>query len=950
MRSLQLNPPGQAEYAPILRAVTVLCLLFAVMILSGSLCAAEEGIKVLRGMRDLPERGAFPEFVVVNPASRVSVLPPRNSETEIDSPARRLKFQLPDYAGMIVLQFPTNRFGLMTAENQDEFLQLVRNRFPGATVRAAGVAHFGSGLGLAFDVERITQYKTRLTTRLAFVSSPDGVLEASMTASSDNFPSLQRTFTTFLGCLLIRPPKGAGDDDGKTSLDAIQYLAAEKEARQRRLQAEQQAAQQAATTFAKVPEFNPAIVGPMREMAQTPVTPLPEPIQTTQNLLSPGFLIRGFLWVLVASVLVLYFNRKFGLWVPTSRPAEVASTHSLLDEQALSEFFRALQTGSTGSLAGTRAGAAGSATHSRALTNGEGFGVATEPVRDFYNLATGRLACLRSLFSEVNCAVDKIAQQKKLQELFEQASALRQQAELPELLVFWQVTFAFEGLLKRLSMKAAEVTPSALRTAAGGLDLLVDLCSHRPKPNLVNEPPLRLLVVDDDPISRRAMSLALAKLFEEPDLAQDGPAALALAGRQTYDAIFLDVEMPGMDGFELCTKIHETALNRNTPVVFVTRHGDFDSRAKSSLSGGYSLMAKPFLVFEVVLKAITLVLRGRLHQPGAEGSPEAAAEKGPQVTLQVERSVSSSGPAAVAPSAPAVSPAPSSAQELPRNGKDVEQAPDSSSNTSCERGLADFSKVFFARMPARMQQLRKQLELLAGGTDAKTRLETLGEIYLGIHTLVIEADRAELRWGSRLGSALRSLLQKLLKNPERAVPSALNAAGAALDAIERLCHTGAEPELINPPIRILVVDDDPLARRTISAAVQLAFAKPDNAESGEMALALAAEKPFDVIFMDVLMPGMDGFSACVKIHETKLNHHTPIIFVSSNADAKAGNQATDSGGSGLISKAALPIEITLAALTFTLRSRLEELKVARNACGESETLGLCLRATADCQA
>jgi len=51
-----------------------------------------------------------------------------------------------------------------------------------------------------------------------------------------------------------------------------------------------------------------------------------------------------------------------------------------------------------------------------------------------------------------------------------------------------------------------------------------------------------------------ALSFALKKAFNEPDLAPDGETALALAARQTYDVIFVDVEMPGMDGFELCKK------------------------------------------------------------------------------------------------------------------------------------------------------------------------------------------------------------------------------------------------------------------------------------------------------------------------------------------------------------------------------------------------------------
>jgi DNA-binding response OmpR family regulator len=72
------------------------------------------------------------------------------------------------------------------------------------------------------------------------------------------------------------------------------------------------------------------------------------------------------------------------------------------------------------------------------------------------------------------------------------------------------------------------------------------------------------------------------------------------------------VQMPGMDGFELCTKIRATPTNKTTPVIFVTSLTDFKSRARSSLSGGSDLIAKPFMFIELSVKALTYVLRGRL--------------------------------------------------------------------------------------------------------------------------------------------------------------------------------------------------------------------------------------------------------------------------------------------------------------------------------------------------
>jgi hypothetical protein len=181
-------------------------LLMAVLVLSRPVPAAEGNFQILRGSRELPEMGVFPEFAIVTGASRITVLQPRNSQAEADVQARKLKFLLPGYTGTVVLQLSTNCPcpGPITSEKEPELLQLVHERFPGATVRSVGVAHVGRDLGWMFDIERMTEYNTRLTTRLAFVSIPDGMLEASLTGSRYSFSSLERTFTTFLGCVQIR--------------------------------------------------------------------------------------------------------------------------------------------------------------------------------------------------------------------------------------------------------------------------------------------------------------------------------------------------------------------------------------------------------------------------------------------------------------------------------------------------------------------------------------------------------------------------------------------------------------------------------------------------------------------------------------------------------------------------------------------------------------------------
>ena len=246
---------------------------------------------------------------------------------------------------------------------------------------------------------------------------------------------------------------------------------------------------------------------------------------------------------------------------------------------------------------------------------------------EFFDFAPGLIASLRKQFSRISQTSEKVVRVELLREFFCLLHALKRRATMPELHAARLMACGLEGLVQQLSMTAANINPSVMRTAAGAVDLLESLCVPGVDPNLAARTPVELLAADDNPVCLSALSMALKKAFREPDLAIDGTSGLALAEKKHYDVIFLDIEMPGMDGFELCSKIRKDKLNRTTPVVFVTSHSDFNSRAKSTLVGGQDLIAKPYLSFEITVKALTLALRGRLAAEPDKGKP--AAEETP---------------------------------------------------------------------------------------------------------------------------------------------------------------------------------------------------------------------------------------------------------------------------------------------------------------------------------
>jgi DNA-binding response OmpR family regulator len=175
------------------------------------------------------------------------------------------------------------------------------------------------------------------------------------------------------------------------------------------------------------------------------------------------------------------------------------------------------------------------------------------------------------------------------------------------------MALAIEVLIGQLASNPESNTASVLRTIAGAIDVLPALCDPGARRELDKHGPIRVMAVDDDAVIRHALNAALKRVGAQADLAADGQQGLQLAESKRYDLIFVDIEMPEMDGFELCCRIKNTSLNPLTPVVFVTSHNDLATRAKSSLAGGLEFLGKPFISSELAVKALTLAIKRRLQ-------------------------------------------------------------------------------------------------------------------------------------------------------------------------------------------------------------------------------------------------------------------------------------------------------------------------------------------------
>ncbi len=104
----------------------------------------------------------------------------------------------------------------------------------------------------------------------------------------------------------------------------------------------------------------------------------------------------------------------------------------------------------------------------------------------------------------------------------------------------------------------------------------------------------RALVVDDSQAVRTSVQLELKKLDVTSDCAETGEQALAfLNGSGQYDIIFLDVILPGVDGYNLCKTIKKDKRRKYTPVVMLTGKSSPFDRVRGKLSGCDTYLTKP---------------------------------------------------------------------------------------------------------------------------------------------------------------------------------------------------------------------------------------------------------------------------------------------------------------------------------------------------------------------
>ncbi|MDX2149991.1 MAG: sigma-54 dependent transcriptional regulator [Bryobacteraceae bacterium] len=119
----------------------------------------------------------------------------------------------------------------------------------------------------------------------------------------------------------------------------------------------------------------------------------------------------------------------------------------------------------------------------------------------------------------------------------------------------------------------------------------------------------RILIVDDEPNIRQSLSGVLEDEGFDVSSCEDGEGCLEEIRRRTYDVVLLDIWLPGMDGIEVLSRIHELPFDEQPAVVMISGHGSVDAAVRATKLGAFDFLEKP-----LTIEKVNVVVKNAVHQ------------------------------------------------------------------------------------------------------------------------------------------------------------------------------------------------------------------------------------------------------------------------------------------------------------------------------------------------
>ena len=412
----------------------------------------------------------------------------------------------------------------------------------------------------------------------------------------------------------------------------------------------------------------------------------------------------------------------------------------------------------------------------------------------------------------------------------------------------------------------------------------------------------RILFVDDDPLVLRIYQEALSRQGFQVDAAQDGLSASKALRASKPDLLVLDLMMPNLSGVEVLKFVRAQPELAALPVVVLSNSYMDDLAREAAVAGAQKALLKVRCTPSILLAVIRELLEGKVAHEDAvllaaakiePGTPERMSE--PLKPSPIHRATRTEESRPIEP------------ELVPgRAATDAEfrqQARDhllENATATCTALRASFQS--FARAKA----------------DAEREKE-LQKLYRNVHFLAASAALAECYPIARMASVLEAMLFEITTKPGLSTPSLLRTTALAVDVFDKLCQRARASKQDSPLVaEILVVDDDALSNRLVVSALRRAELRARSTEDPFVGLQWLRDKSYDLVLLDIEMPGMDGFEFCKRLRQLPGYQKTPVIYVTSHSDFENRARSAISGGDDLIGKPVFPLELAVKAMAHLL--------------------------------
>jgi CheY-like chemotaxis protein len=455
----------------------------------------------------------------------------------------------------------------------------------------------------------------------------------------------------------------------------------------------------------------------------------------------------------------------------------------------------------------------------------------------------------------------------------------------------------------------------------------------------------KILIIEDDLIVRSIYRRKFEMSGYKVEVAEDGEAALKLLAEFRPDVIQVDIMLPGIDGVEVIRQIRGWRDIKDIPILVLSSFYRPDLAAEAWKAGATKCVSKMDCTPNLALELVEQLLGGEAR-PEKEGGitvssggfrvlPADSPWEDPTVimTRAVKAPLPTPKPTlptfAQEPAVPKPEPAPSQQTTRPTFSSAPAPAPTPAPSAPKPTapdagGNADFRielrQEFLRRAPQIQTELRDRVGALIKSKSTTDQLGLLRELETSVSSLASLAGITGFSRISHISGVLDALIKDLHKKPSQMTASVLRTIAHASDCLNMLFRDLDQiPREIPQSMLILAVDDEPIARRTISVALGKANLRCISMEDPRLALDLLRENAFDLIFLDAEMPGLNGFELCAELRRQPTNKTTPVIFVTSLTKFEIRAQSSLSGGNDLIAKPFLMMELAVKALTYLLK-------------------------------